>query len=338
MQSPLAGLCEVLKLVKASAENYREQLQRNEAVTRAVLVDPVLRALGWDIANPAMVEVERQAGSGNKFDYFLNGEMPVVVEAKKLGEPLEQHFMQIVRYAFTQDVAISGVYLTDGLKWIHYSNLSMENRAPANTINLGTREESDLAKDAAYFVQTLDAALIAPEHQKVEDRVHELEMKVNELQQAIISCARMTLIENSSPEQPQLSASQPITPEIRWQVIGDQWDAKKKKPVKMRLPDGQIMDVRSWTQVLVETCKFYLYSDTLHLQQLPISDRTGRETKLINNIKPPSNLNSDSFMINGLEVHVCTNYSANDAVANAAYLLGKAQGGAIVKPAVLLAE
>lgn len=334
MQSPLAGLCEVLKLVKSSAENYREQLQKNEAVTRAVLVDPVLRALGWDIANPAMVEVERQAGSGNKFDYFLNGEMPVVVEAKKLGEPLEQHFMQIVRYAFTQEIAISAVYLTDGLKWIHYSNLSMDNREPSKVIELATREEADLAKDAAYFVQTLDAALIAPEHQKVEDRVNELERKINELEQAIASCERGFA---TGQIEPAATVSASIELNSKWLIIGETWDAKRKKPAKFRLPNGHIADIRSWTQILVEACKYCFKAKPELLQQLPIADRSGRATKLIGLTQPPSNLNSDSFIIDGETVYVCTNYSANDCVANVKYLFEKFAGG-IKGAGILLAD
>lgn len=334
MQSPLAGLCEVLKLVKSSAESYREQLQRNEAVTRAVLVDPVLRALGWDIANPAMVEVERQAGSGNKFDYFLNGEMPVVVEAKKLGEPLEQHFMQIVRYAFTQDIAVAGIYLTDGLKWIHYSNLSMDNREPSNIINLATREEADLAKDAAYFVQTLDAALIAPEHQKVEDRVYELEKKINELEQAIALCERV-----GSTDKPVLAVSlePPIESDAKWLLIRDNWDAKKKKPAKFRLPNGQIVDASSWTRILLEACKYCFKVRPELLTQLPIEDRSRRATKLISLTEPPSTLNSSSFLVDGETVYVCTNYSANDCVANVKYLFEKVAGG-INDAGILLAQ
>jgi hypothetical protein len=243
--------------------------------------------------------------------------------------------MQIVRYAFTQDVAISGVYLTDGLKWLHYNNLSMDNRQPANVINLASREESDLAKDAAYFVQTLDAALIAPEHQKVEDRVHELEMKVNELEHAIAVCEHAH-VTGSGTQEAVVVAQTNLEP--RWLVLGEQWDAKRKKPVKMRFPDGQQQDIRSWTQVLVEACKYSLRAEPRLVQQIPIPDRTGRATKLVNTIKPPSNLNSDSFLLNGLEIHICTNYSANDCVANAAYLFDKIQGDGITRAAILLAE
>ena len=44
-QSPLANLSNVLRIVKESANNYDSTLRKNEAATRAVLIDPVLRAL-----------------------------------------------------------------------------------------------------------------------------------------------------------------------------------------------------------------------------------------------------------------------------------------------------
>ena len=45
-QSPLANLGGVLRIVRESAISYAPTLRKNEAATRAVLVDPVLRALG----------------------------------------------------------------------------------------------------------------------------------------------------------------------------------------------------------------------------------------------------------------------------------------------------
>lgn len=50
---------ELLDDLVGAAQEYAATLEKNEAATRAVLVDPVLRALGWDTANTYMVEVER---------------------------------------------------------------------------------------------------------------------------------------------------------------------------------------------------------------------------------------------------------------------------------------
>jgi len=333
LQSPLSALCETLKLVKSSATSYREQLQKNEAVTRAVLIDPVLRALGWEVANPAMVEVERPIAAGGKtgfLDYYLNAEKPIIIEAKKLDAPLGDHFVQLVSYAYT--LGVETVFITDGLKWSYYTNMTPSNQAPTRTIDLGQLADSELTKAAAYFVETLDAALFAPEPQKVEDVLQE---KIDGLERKLLDMDRIVQnLVNGRPvviEQYQESSQQP------WLILGEAWDAKKRKPAKLRMPNGHVIDVRSWTQVLMETCKFCLTENQNLLQQLPIADRTGRATKLISTTRPPSNLNSDSFVVGDDTLYVCTNYSANDCVANAAFMFGKL-GSTSVKAELLLAE
>jgi hypothetical protein len=335
MQSPLSALCETLKLVKSSAENYREQLQRNEAVTRAVLIDPVLRALGWEVANPAMVEVEKPITSPGKsgvLDYHLNAEKPIIIEAKKLGEPLENHFIQLVGYAYT--LGIENLFITDGLKWSHYINFSPSNQEPVKRIDLGQLEESELTKAAAYFVETLDAALFAPEPQKVEDVLQE---KYNNMERKMLEMERMVLSIANGSGMPVAVDPVQVNTQMPWLLLDGSWDAKKKKPAKFRMPNGQVVDVRSWTQVLMEACKYCLTENQELLRQLPIADRTGRATKLISTTMPPTNLNSDSFVVGEETLHVCTNYSANDCVANAGYVFSKL-GYTPVKAALQLAE
>ena len=174
MQSPLSALCETLKLVKSSSSSYREQLQNSEAVTRAVLIDPILRALGWDVANPATVEVEKPISSGELkgcLDYFLNtdnAEKPIVIEAKKLGQPLEAAFAQMIRYGCT--LRIDNLFLTDGLKWFHFTEISATSQNLPAFIDLG---HIDLTKAAAFFVERLDSALYIPEPQNVKDALQE---------------------------------------------------------------------------------------------------------------------------------------------------------------------
>ncbi|MGI4760500.1 MAG: hypothetical protein ACRYF0_07335 [Janthinobacterium lividum] len=63
-------------------------MSKNEAATRAVLIDPVLRALGWDTTNLLLVEPERTVENKQSLDYVLkdrSGKIQSVIEAKKLG-------------------------------------------------------------------------------------------------------------------------------------------------------------------------------------------------------------------------------------------------------------
>ena len=67
-------------------------LRQSEALTRYVLVDPLLRALGWrtDDARQVIPEYRSSAGVAD-YALFTDASQPpaLIIEAKKLGEPLD---------------------------------------------------------------------------------------------------------------------------------------------------------------------------------------------------------------------------------------------------------
>jgi len=44
-----------LQQIRERAERYRPLLTQNEGMTRSVLIDPLLRVLGWPLDDPAWV-------------------------------------------------------------------------------------------------------------------------------------------------------------------------------------------------------------------------------------------------------------------------------------------
>ena len=119
---PLDDLVGVIETLKARLHTHRQVLQANEIRTRMALIDPLLQALGWDTTDPALVLPEYEvSGQRERADYaLLDGtDKPVaLVEAKKLGEQLASHRMQIVNYANLSGVPYAG--LTDGNQWELY--------------------------------------------------------------------------------------------------------------------------------------------------------------------------------------------------------------------------
>ena len=103
-------------------DNHREYVRKHETRTRNILVDPVLKALGWDVSTIGDVEVEYGTGDKNKrADYALlgaNEEPLVLVEAKKLDLDLNSNRTQMLTYC-TEVGAQYGV-LTDGNCWDLY--------------------------------------------------------------------------------------------------------------------------------------------------------------------------------------------------------------------------
>ena len=117
----LGDLVGCIELLQERMRSHRDTLQENETRTRMALIDPLLRALGWDVFDPAVVTPEYKAGGG-RADYALlrtDGKPAATVEAKKLGEGLSSHRMQMLNYAVASGIAYTG--LTDGDRWELYS-------------------------------------------------------------------------------------------------------------------------------------------------------------------------------------------------------------------------
>ena len=85
------------------------------------LIDPLLHALGWGVSDPGVVTPEYKM-SGGWADYALlrpDGQPAATVEAKKLGEALASHRMQMLNYANASGIGYAA--LTDGNHWELYS-------------------------------------------------------------------------------------------------------------------------------------------------------------------------------------------------------------------------
>lgn len=98
-------------------------LRQSEALTRYALVDPLLRALGWDTADAKSVVPEYRSAAGVA-DYALfsdSGQPPaLIIEAKKLGEPLDDKVaLQSLNYCNL--VGTPYFALTDGKTWKIYA-------------------------------------------------------------------------------------------------------------------------------------------------------------------------------------------------------------------------
>ena len=111
----------------------------HEDDTRYALIDPILRALGWDTGDPMECHVEYPRGSG-RADYALFdregpigkvGKPPtIIIEAKALdaGEDLDEGESQLNDYIRASPRMVQGLgVLTNGREWRLY-DLSMGGR------------------------------------------------------------------------------------------------------------------------------------------------------------------------------------------------------------------
>lgn len=121
-------ILELIVKLKEKMSKYGDNFSKNEFLVRYSLIDPFLRALGWDTEDPDQVKPEYSIGAGRP-DYalFLKGKKSPIafVGAKKLGkaEDLEQH----VSYCVQEGVKF--FITTDGDHWEFYDTFK-QTRTP----------------------------------------------------------------------------------------------------------------------------------------------------------------------------------------------------------------
>lgn len=148
----------------AKLRQHREILETEEAA-KTTLVLPFLRALGYDIFDPAEVKAEFTCDvgtkKGEKVDYALciGGEVTVLVECKPVTTELAiKHAGQLFRYfaATTARIAI----LTNGVVYKFFTDserANMMDEKPFFTFNLENFRKGDLRHLAAF--QRVDFSL-----------------------------------------------------------------------------------------------------------------------------------------------------------------------------------
>ena len=200
----------------------------NETATRLQLIDPLLREIGWDTANPDHVQPEYRVGSRNA-DYVLksDGRPIAVVEAKNLGVKIDAD-SRLQAHSYVNTPSIKYVIVTNGDRWELYSSTLSDN------------------KPLSKFTVSRDAPhLAAIEAAKISRRVLIESMDFG-------PAARIREDDssrgNSLRENVDLRGAQSGTVRDGWQEF-DHLEFKGKSPDMMMLPDGERVPTRSWKSI-----------------------------------------------------------------------------------------
>ena len=143
----------------------------NETRTRNMLIDPLLRALGW--ADSAVVTQEYLVRYGpgaadyGVVDYALHAPYqrayPIAfIEAKRMSEDLtDDHRNQAITYAFDKGGSVQYVGLTNGDRWELYE---VTKDGPRTIFDLSIRDQS--AFDCAHMLLRWFPMLTAPDGER----------------------------------------------------------------------------------------------------------------------------------------------------------------------------
>jgi hypothetical protein len=117
-----------LEVALSSVRDRIAKYQRpgiGEQDTKAALIVPVLRSLGWDVEDLEDVKLEyKRLPSDNPVDYalFLLREPRLFIEAKALGARLDDHKWTSQILAYATVAGVEWVALTDGDEWRIYNS------------------------------------------------------------------------------------------------------------------------------------------------------------------------------------------------------------------------
>ena len=114
----LSVLEQTIMEVRQVLSEHGNYLSTNETRTRALIIDRVLTALGWDIRDPARVWLEHRT-NGNAMDYVLrsaDGDFLAVVEAKAVNMGAKNKDRRDAS-GYAQEIGARYAVLTNGGRW-----------------------------------------------------------------------------------------------------------------------------------------------------------------------------------------------------------------------------
>lgn len=156
----LNDLKEVIEKLQGRITNHEDYLQK-EPRTRTLLVDPLLRELGWDVEDPHLVELEYEPESTKRMsaDYILkNGKKQVaIVEAKPIGKTIEDLGVLEQAEKYASSAGAPFIILTNGVKWLLYKRSSTASLASLNPI-----VSFDIEHDEPYYCASTCVSMWLP--------------------------------------------------------------------------------------------------------------------------------------------------------------------------------
>ncbi|MCY3837696.1 MAG: hypothetical protein OXH09_03435 [Gammaproteobacteria bacterium] len=266
----LTELITTIETLKERIKEHRPYYDagKPEARTRVSLIDPLLVALGWDVGDPALVEIEPMVAKGQA-DYALLGqsrEPLVLLEAKRLSDT-RSHHGQLATYVVGENlkrrVKIPYCAITNGSRWQVFDVFSQDCVVDASV-------EGDSARRCALRLLGLWQPTLR-EASIVEQAVDLGRRSVRGVQLGETSA---TAVRGPVPIETTSRTERPtdgLGTNSNWTPLdsdtvspsGSVW------PSEIRFPDGNISKVESWTSMLVAIAKWLFDARLLTLEEMP---------------------------------------------------------------------
>ena len=242
----------VIEKLQGMIETHRNYLSGHETRTRQVLIDPLLRELGWDVSDPEAVQLEYRVGQ-QWADYALmsDGQPVAVIEAKRLGSNLEDdEMMQVLNYA-NRD-GIDYMIVTDGDKWEMYGVFKRGALEERLSMKLGLSQQS-------AHKNALQALAMWRQNLTSEEPV-------------FISPESALYRPGSKPDEPpkRLPPDDPSVDSANWCTFESKLYPQDTKPIRLKIDACIEKQVDVWLDVIHEVVVWLVTEKKLSVDDCPI--------------------------------------------------------------------
>ena len=278
----LESLLELVETLRKRIDEHGVALRQSEALTRAALIDPLLRELGWDTENPALVMPEYRLGRGYA-DYALlkDGKPVIMVEAKKLGNSLQDAASQGIGYCIEDGIGYFAV--TDGRIWEIYETHKMAPIAEKLTVQFDITQSPPMTclKAMALWRPTVEPGIVMMAEMPI--------VGLDAIKRPAPEPSDLLNPEPEVTEQPALrqmpaAVTQSGETGQEWVAFSD-WKITREDdtPVQIRFPDGTLTDVDDgeWNSVLTEPVRWLTKKRILKISDCPIRVKGGQQRLIV---------------------------------------------------------
>ena len=255
---PLDDLTGVIETIQQRIRQHGASLRENEIRTRVALIDPLLQALGWDVADPVLVTPEYPV-RGGRVDYALlrpDGKPAATVEAKKLGDSLESHQMQMLNYSNASGVEYAG--LTDGNHWELYEVFQRGQLAERRKLDVSIAD-MPAHQSALQLLLLWRPNLASGQPTEANEPIVDLPQSEPASQPPLAPVAPVPVQTPPAPAQP------------GWVPLSSfAWSNGANPPSLMRFPDGSEHQVQRWRSLIEIPAKWLWTQGLLAHSNLPV--------------------------------------------------------------------
>ena len=267
---PLESLLELVETLRERIESHRAVLSQSEALTRYALIDPLLRELGWDTEDPSMVVPEYRVPNNQIADYVLfnDGSPSIVVESKKLDEPLQSGRALDQGILYCAHTHASYFLLTDGNRWELFNSGST---IPRMTFNLSDDPPTQSCLRAlALWRSSVQSETVAEGSSPILAPA----LKIDSSPAPV----PMPVAETTPP----VAHHDKVSIQQGWQRLSDvSWTKEHPKPVEIQFPDNTSDSVSTWKSLMVRSVQWLADSNLLTSRQCPIQAPQARNRCLV---------------------------------------------------------